>query len=136
MVSIVMAFMVLLSVVNLSVATHLCQGKVVDMKISITGQKPHSCGMEDNHDSSPIGSIFKNKCCANELTSLKVDSNYSPSYFKNLPVFQNEIHFAAALVADMMNSPVFTKTSSYILSPPDILPIHSVDLASICVFRI
>ena len=135
-VSTLMAFMILLSILNLTVGAHLCHDRVMAVKMSITGEKPHSCGMEDTDISSPVGSSFKNKCCSNESALFKVDSNYSPSFFKNITVFQKDLHYSAVLMSDLLNIFVTSRTSKSNFSPPYPVPPQSVDLATVCVFRI
>jgi len=127
--------MILLSVINLSVVSHLCQGKVIAVKISLSDQPSYSCCMDD-HDGSSSGTVFKNHCCANESTSLKVDRDYSPSYSKSPDVFQKEIHHPAILLGETFKSATFTGKISHTFSPPDNIPMHSVEQADICVFRI
>ena len=126
----------LLSMINLSVVSHLCQGKIMAVKISVTDQSSFSCGMEDHSVISPTGKFFKKHCCENESSSLKVDSNYSPSYNKSLTVFQKEIHYAGILLSETFKAAVFTTKTAHTLSPPDIVPIHSIGQADLCVFRI
>jgi hypothetical protein len=135
-VSIAMVFMMLLSVVNLTVVSHFCQGNITAVKVSVYNQKSLSCGMEDHSTSSPTGKSFKKHCCENESASLKVDSNYSPSYSKSLDVFQKEIHHAGILFSEVFRPVVLASKTLHPLSPPDIVPIRSVEQASICVFRI
>lgn len=135
-VSILMAFMMVLSVINLSVVSHFCQGEIKEVKVSVAGQSSVSCGMEDHSAASPSGKIFKKQCCENESSSLKVDSNYSPSYSKSPDVFQKEIHHAGILFSEAFRSVVLTSKTIHLLSPPDIVPIRSVEQADICVFRI
>lgn len=135
-VSILMVFMMLLSVINLSVVSHFCQGEIKDVSISVVEQSPLSCGMEDLSAASASGPIFKKQCCENESSSLKVDSNYSPSYSKSLDVFQKEIHHSGILFSEAFRLVVLTSKTIHSLSPPDIVPIRSVEQADICVFRI
>jgi hypothetical protein len=134
--SILMASMVLLSVLNLTVGAHFCHDKVMEVKMSLVNQTSHSCGMESPSSSAPTGNVFKSKCCSNESASLKVDSNYAPSVFKNLPVFQKEIHVSAVLLSELVQPFADSKISKPLFSPPEKYPLHSVDLAAICVFRI
>lgn len=126
----------LLSVVNLTVVSHICQGNVTAVKVSVADQKSFSCGMEDHSTSSPTGKFFKKHCCENESASLKVDSSYSPSYSKSPDVFKKEIHHAGILFSEAFRPVVLTSKTIHSLSPPDNVPIRSVEQATICVFRI
>ena len=92
--SILMAILVLLTGIHLSIASHLCQGKLVAVKLSITSENTTSCCMGGNSLSSPSGKIIKKHCCDNGLTTLMVDSDYSPSFAKSIDVAQKIIHYS------------------------------------------
>lgn len=126
----------LLSVVNLTVVSHICQGNITAVKVSVVDQKSLSCGMEDHSTSSPVGKFFKKHCCKNESASLKVDSSYSPSYSKSPDVFQKEINHVGILFSEVYGPVVLASKTLHSLSPPDIVPTRSVEQADICVFRI
>ena len=134
--SILMSFVVLLTGIHLSIASHLCQGKLVDVNVSFTGINASSCCVEGNVISSPSGKIIKKHCCENELTTLSVDPNYSPSYFKNIDVSQKVIHISGALLTKVVSESAYTPHSHPIHSPPGIFQTNTVELAGICVFRI
>jgi hypothetical protein len=134
--SILMAIIVLLTGIHLSIASHLCQGRVVNVNFSITGTNVSSCCMKGDVIPSPSGKTIKTHCCVNELTTLTVDSNYSPSYFKNIDVSQKVIHTSGVLLKEIVSKSAFTQNSHSTHSPPGIYLINAVELADICVFRI
>src|SRR5689334_954468 len=93
--SILMAVIVLLTGIHLSITSHSCQGKLVAVKVSITGVSS-SCCMEGNALQSPSGKIIKKHCCDNGLTTLTVDSNYAPSISKSIDVAQKALQLSGA----------------------------------------
>jgi hypothetical protein len=134
--SIFLAVLVLLTGLHLSIASHFCGGQLADVKISLTG-KDASCGMEAESDSSfPSGKFIKTHCCTNDLTTLTVDSNYSPSFAKSIDVLQKVIHISGIPLTEIVKDLAFTHYSHPILSPPGIFRANTVELADICVFRI
>ena len=134
--SILMAIMVLLTGIHLSIASHLCQGRLVAVKVSITSENAPSCGMEGNTSTFPLVKISKKHCCENDLTTLSVDSNYSPSFAKNIEVPQKNIQISGVPFTEIVKELAFTHAPNPILSPPGIFRTNTVELASICVFRI
>ena len=136
MVSILMATLVLMTGLHLSVASHFCGGKLSAVKVSITGEKA-SCGMEEESGSSlPFGKIIKTHCCDDDLTTLTVDSSYSPSFFQNNDFTQKVIHVFAIPLAEDFTDFYALRYFNPILSPPEFFKPNSVELDTICVFRI
>ena len=134
--SILMATLVLMAVMHLSVATHYCGGKLAAVKFSITAHKA-SCGMEDSNSSTaPCGKLSKKSCCKNEMVTMTVDTNFSPSFFSNLILNQNIFSSIADFPVEDFCCLVEQNDSYPNFSPPEFSPINSVDLATNCVFRI
>ena len=134
--SIAMAVLVLLTGLHLSVASHFCCGKLAAVKISITAEKA-TCGMEDDGEiSAPSGKIFKTHCCINELSTLSVDSSYSPSTSLSIDFTHIIVPVFATPVLEVVPELAFAQYSCPIFSPPGIFRRNSVDLTAICVFRI
>ncbi len=134
--SIAMAVLVLLTGLHLSVASHFCCGKLAAVKISITAEKA-TCGMEDEAElTSPPGKFFKSHCCANELSTLSVDSNYSPSTSLSIDLTHKIVPVFATPVLEVVREFAFAYNSHPVFSPPGIFRKNSVDLTAICVFRI
>ena len=131
-----MAILVLLTGIHLSIASHICQGKLVAVNLTITGKNTTSCGMEGSTPSAPSGIIIKKHCCVNDLTTLAVDSNYSPSFAKSIDVSQKVIHIPGIPLTEIVKDLAFTHYSHPIISPPGISRTNTVELADICVFRI
>lgn len=134
--SIFMAILVLMTGLHLSFASHFCCGRLAAVKISITAEKA-TCGMEGEAGSSlPSGKLFKTHCCVDELATLAVDTNYSPSNSTNIDLAPNSVQIFALPVAYTINGLALGQYSRPIFSPPGIFWTNSVDLTAICVFRI
>ena len=131
-----MTLLVLMAGLHLSFDSHFCGGKLYAVKFSITGEKA-SCGMEEESEALLPGvKLFKTHCCDNDLVSLTVDSNYSPSSFQSNDLTQKVEHLFAVSVSESF--PDFHPAAYYnpVLSPPAFFQKKSVELAAICVFRI
>ncbi len=78
-VSISFTLIILLSGMNLTIATHYCRGEFAAAKISFS-DKPASCGMESgSKDNSSSETGIAAFCCEDVLASYTVDNNYAPS---------------------------------------------------------
>jgi hypothetical protein len=133
--SITFAFIILLSGMHLSMATHFCGGEVASVKWSLTG-KNASCGMEYAKNSCPLQNGFSSSCCQNEIFFLSVDKNYIPSLcnFKEI----SKIHFQTLLVPVKIyfNSNFTPKSFCSNDIYADIAMSSVVSLPKICVFII
>ena len=131
-----MVILVLLTGIHLSISSHFCRGQLVAVKISVVG-KDASCGMECEVSSSfPSSTFFKSHCCTNDLTTLSVDSNYSPSFYKSIDISQKVIQIFGISLTEIVKELAFTHYPHPNLSPPGIFQTNTVELADICVFRI
>lgn len=135
--SIAVAFLMLLSGLQLTVYRHYCGGELAQAKVSLWGQSA-SCGMEEESGScSQTGMHLESTgCCDNKVSVYSVDHNYSPSYsvFKVFP--QNILHvfvIPASINFHSFTAFNFTGTDT---SPPGNLLVHAVSLPKICVFLI
>ena len=134
--SISLAFIMLLSGLQLTVSMHYCGGELADSKVSVWGHVA-SCGMEaTTDDCTHASSIQESGCCKNKVSVYEVDQNYAPSFteFKAfaqtvLQVFVIPENITFHSLTSFRN--LYTDTS-----PPDFLPANAVSLPKICVFRI
>jgi hypothetical protein len=135
-ISISLTFLLLIAVLHLSFATHYCGGTIAASKISLTG-KLATCGMEDNVKDLPLtGLHLTTHCCDNILVCYGINSIFFPTFsFVQEPCQQ---HFQIFRIpANLpLTSIASIKSNCTILSPPGVSASNSVDLASICVFRI
>jgi hypothetical protein len=134
--SISLAFLMLISGMQLTISRHYCGGELADSKVSMAGHIA-SCGMESSTDEcTQPGNHLESSCCNDNVSVYAVDHNYSPSFtgFKAfsqtvLQVFtipeNNTLHSITAL------SLLYTD-----VSPPGNLLFSAVSLPKICVFRI
>jgi hypothetical protein len=134
--SISFALIILLSGMNLTIATHYCGGQIAATKISFVG-KTASCGMESHKKSNLFsGTNLAKHCCDNVISSYSVDHNYTPSKIVIieilLPVLQVfDIPVNAAFDFHCKSTTCFTQ-----ISPPGNFTYNAVNMAYICAFRI
>ncbi len=135
-VSIFMATLLLMTGLHLSFASHFCGGNLVAVKFSITGGNA-SCGMENESGSTlPAGKFFKTHCCDDDLTTLTVDSNYSFSSVQGKDFTQKVVPDFVIPLTEIIPEFFSSRYFNPVLSPPGIFRRNSVELATICVFRI
>ncbi len=134
--SILFALLILLSGMHLSFDSHHCGGELSGVKFSTSGEMA-TCGMESDEDSPiPVSSLIKPDCCKDELTTLTVDSNYSPSSFHGNDIFQKVIAIYAIPISEIIADLGISKNQHPINSPRDVFWDNSPELSAICVFRI
>jgi hypothetical protein len=135
--SISFSFLILLSVMHITVATHHCDGSDATFeKLSVTG-KLASCGMENTKvTSSESGKYFSTHCCDDNVVVLAVDNNYSPSSydFKVFPQSVLQIFDITASVGVQSFSVSNLLNTNF--RPPGCYQVSAVSLPGICVFRI
>lgn len=89
--SILLAFLILISNFGFALGTHFCGGKAVESKLLFHKESLH-CGMDEVamscDDHSKTGEVLKNKCCENDILNLDVDdtNSHHPSKIKLDPV--------------------------------------------------
>ena len=133
--SIVIIGLILVSGMNLSLATHLCGGKVAAVKWSFTGRFA-TCNMEECDHSNSNHENYSTDCCKNLISFFSVDQNYTPSAFQIQDLAKSTIHCHVCYTKQFPDNlphsySIFTDTS-----PPDEIIARSVDLAELCVLRI
>ena len=135
-VSISLVLLLLTAMLNISVATHYCGGKVAASKVSLTG-KLANCGMEGTGRELPLsGTYFTKHCCEDVVTSYGTDSNYSPSVFNVKDTYQDNFQIFGITTGTPAHSIAVLESLSNNGSPPGLVLSTHVDLSYICVFRI
>ena len=132
--SIVFAFLILFSGLQLRLSTHFCKGELVASKLTFSGEKA-SCGMETTHDTCSLHNISKTNCCLDKIFTFVVDDNYNISntqikIFTFAQLFSIPSYFVynAEPTINYLHNKFF---------PPGIGNANSmVSLTEICVFRI
>lgn len=134
--SISFAFIILLSGMHFTVATHICGGKVAFTKLSVLGELA-SCGMEGgvDHCTSPLKLKAPN-CCKDKVAAFVVDNSYSPTFFefKALPQDIMQVFVIAEYLSvhsQFIQNFIYTD-----IGPPGWFLVSAVSLPKICVFRI
>lgn len=135
-VSIALILLILTAMLNLSVATHYCGGKIAASKVSLTG-KLASCGMAGSEKKLPLsGTSFTTHCCDDIVTYCGTDSNYTPSFSFIPDSYQYNFKFFSIPAGYPVYNPAVLKSQYIDASPPGALISTNVDISDICVFRI
>jgi hypothetical protein len=135
-VSIAMVLLILTAMLNFSVATHYCGGKVVASKVSLAG-KLANCGMEGSEKKLPLsGTNFSNYCCDDIVTSCGTGSNYTPSFSIVQDSYQYNFNIFSVPTGASVHSLTVLRSLYTSTRPPGALMSTNVDLNDICVFRI
>jgi hypothetical protein len=131
--SISFAFLILLSGMHISLATHICGGEVAAVKWSLSEEKA-TCGMSTptSHSQNSIAS----SCCHNKLSVYSVDNNYNPSSFQVKEITNSFVQVFIVPVSISTHSFFASNLSISHTIPPNIATTSDVSLPEICVFRI
>jgi hypothetical protein len=133
--SILFALAILLSGMNLTVATHLCGSYHAVTKINFSG-KPASCGMRsETLPETSSQTRLASHCCENFIAVYTVDQNYTPSENHVAGIQQPVLHFFVIpgyCITDLHEAPA----SFFYNGPPPYAMFNSVNRADIGVFRI
>jgi len=135
--SISFSFLILLSGLHITIATHYCGSEgATSEKVSVTGELA-SCGMEGPEETCPLpGKHLGTHCCDDKVSVLAVDNNYAPSV-SDFKAFSQHIlqvfNIPASLQISSLTAVNLISTS---VSPPGYYLVSAVSLPDICVFRI
>jgi len=134
--SILFAALILLSGMNLSLASHYCGGELSAVKWSLNDAKA-GCGMELAATKTSSDKSFEaQSCCKDEISFYTVDHNYNQSTHQiNEPVHQLLQVF---YIPETIGFHFFNTSSSVnaTIHPPGKFIASAVSLPDICVFRI
>jgi hypothetical protein len=133
--SIAFIFLILLSGVHFSIATHFCGGEVAAVKWSVSG-KMATCGMENTKATCPVQNGISTNCCHNEIAFYTIDSNYHPSFYEKIEIAKSLIQAFFIPLCSGISSYQYKNSLYADLSPPDNLLPAVISQVSICVFRI
>jgi hypothetical protein len=133
-ISISLSFLLAISVMHISIASHFCGKELAATRISVSGI-PATCGMETDKDHAIH---FASHCCDNHISVYSVDDNYSTSSFNIKDVTKSLLQVFIIPVTTLFSSHDQSVFSSANVSPPEAdLKIASfVEPEDICVFRL
>ena len=134
--SISLAFVILLSGLQLTVSHHYCGGELADSKVSVLGHLA-SCGMESKTDEcTQPGSHMESNCCNNKVSFYAVDHNFSPSFteFKTFSQILLQVFYIPEIISFYSQTSLLQTNNGE--SPPGDYLASAVSLPKICVFRI
>ncbi len=129
--TIAVALLLVLSGMNITVASHYCMGTLAKTIVSLNG-KSASCGM-DHTESPESETTISSRCCDDELHVYTVGDDYAPSDIRYSQLF-NYDNFSPEIIVTPSILTALPKQIDY--SPPGQLLISAVHAAEICVFRI
>ena len=134
--SISIAFIMLLSGLQLTISKHYCGGELADSKVSVWGHIA-SCGMESTTDEcTQPGSHVGTHCCDNQVSVYAVDHNYSPSFTEFKAFAQTVLQvFVIPENITFHSLTDYSPAESGFISPRKFL-VTAISLPKICVFRI
>lgn len=89
--SISLTLLLLLTGVNVKIASHYCGGRISDVKISLTGEAA-SCGMEHKPATIPSEGLISPHCCDDVVSSVYLSADYVPAHCYNVPLPGYEIY--------------------------------------------
>ena len=134
--SISIAFLILLSGMHLTFATHYCGGTVAASKISFSGELA-SCGMEGTEDACPIsGDHLKSHCCDDDVAVYSIENTYTPSFLDLTEVASSTNFFFTLPFKEKYHTILTSKTLLTSVCPPGKFSASAVSLPEICIFRI
>ena len=134
--SISVAFLMLLSGLQLTISRHYCGGELAQSKVSLTGHVA-SCGMETaTDDCTQPGNHVESSCCNNKVSVYAVDHNFTPSFTDFHSFAQNVLQVFIVPESTSIRSFTVINLSSTDTSPPGNPLVDAVSLPKICVFRI
>lgn len=134
--SISLAFIMLLSGLQLTISMHYCGGELAQSKVSLTGHVA-SCGMESaTDDCTHASTIEESSCCKNKVSVYEIDHNYAPSFSEFKASAQTVLQ--VFVIPENITFQSLTAINQTVTdtSPPGNLLSSAVSLPKICVFRI
>ena len=135
--SILFVFLIILSVMHITIATHYCAcANATFVKVTFASELA-SCGMESSEkEYSTPGNHLEKPCCDDNVSVLAVDNNYAPS-FTNFSAFaQHILQVYIVPVSFEIHSLTEINLTCSDVSPPRNFLVHAVSLPKICVFLI
>jgi hypothetical protein len=79
-ISIPLMLLILITGININIASHYCGGNISGTKVSLTGELA-SCGMEHKSGDKSLLHVIKRHCCDDVISSCAISTIYIPSFF-------------------------------------------------------
>ena len=134
--SISFAFLILLSGMHFTIATHYCGGEIAASKVSVSGELA-TCGMEGLIDQCSMpGKHIGSHCCDNKVLVFAVENNYTPSFSEFKAFSQHLLQVFIIPASFQINSLSALNLICTNVSPPGNFMVSDVSLPKICVFLI
>ncbi|MBK8882391.1 MAG: hypothetical protein IPN67_08410 [Bacteroidales bacterium] len=134
--SISLTLLILLTGLNVKIASHYCGGQISAAKVSLTGEVA-TCGMEHQTGSKSTIDLFSRHCCEDVIHSFKISSIYVPSVcFQLLEPGQILIHSFILNDIQLSGMEMFGSLVSGSKRPPGVYTPVCVEQQVICIFQI
>lgn len=133
--TILLAFFILVSGMQFSIARHFCGGELADVKLSFAA-KGDACGMERGLTACTTNENTTSDCCRDEITKLSVDDYFGASSVQMKEVNQPEtIWLFLPILQSLYSIDAEVQEFTDVGTQAD-CAVHEVSLPKICVFRI
>ncbi|MGE5395338.1 MAG: HYC_CC_PP family protein [Candidatus Saccharibacteria bacterium] len=133
--TIVLASFILISGMHLSIARHICGGKLADVNLSFS-EAVAACGMETDATTCATHEKATSDCCRNEITKLSVDDYFAASSLQLKEVTQPlTVLFFLPLIQSLYSVESEVQAFADVGTQANII-VREVSLPKICVFRI
>lgn len=134
--SIAVAFLMMLSGLQITISRHYCGGKLAETKVSAIGHLA-SCGMEGKNDEChQPGDHIKSHCCDSQVSVYALDHDFAPSISELSTVEQPVLQLIFLPKIQNLNAQVAYERIYTDVSPPTCWLVSDVNLSDIRVFRI
>jgi hypothetical protein len=135
-VAIPLLLVILISGINVQIASHYCGGNFSGNKVSLDG-KLASCGMEDRSVKHSSEEVISNHCCSDVISSPVISSNYISSSASDIPDPRQEIINIAFISSELPTSQeIFFSLTEGSLRPPGYSNHNGIEQQVLCIFRI
>jgi hypothetical protein len=135
-VAIPLMLVILLSGINLQIASHFCRGNYSGSKVSLDGRLA-SCGMEDQSGKHSSEDLIATHCCDDVISSLSISPNYITSSCPDLPdPRQERIHISFIQSELLVSNEISLSLASGYVWPPGTFNPKGVEQQVLCIFRI
>jgi hypothetical protein len=135
-VAIPLLLVILLSGINVQIASHYCRGNFSGSKVSLDGQLA-SCGMEVQSRNISSEEMISSHCCSDVISSLVISTNYISSATGDIPEPRQEIINISFINNELLASQdAFLPLASGNARPPGTFNCAGIEQQVLCIFRI
>jgi hypothetical protein len=135
-VAIQLLLVILISGINVQIASHYCRGNYSGSKISLDG-KLASCGMEDQAIKHSSEVLISSHCCSDVISSLSISPNYIFSTCPDLTDPRHAIIHIPFIHNELLaGREICLSLASGNVRPPGTFISADIEQQVLCIFRI